>query len=111
MRIFLLPLVAMTFPAHAAPPPPCVAAGMPACADVDTVVPLAPGETPGDVIILTGNVTDGRFAVSEHELPPSRPARPSMALPPPKRDDCDSFQTVVRTGEARTARQAERSPG
>ena len=95
-----LPLLAMTIPAHAAwlhqcpagtdgaPPryvvddrehaPGCTSVALAAGADVDAVYPLAPGETPEDVIVLNGNVTDGRFAVSEHELPSATrgPARP-----------------------------------
>jgi hypothetical protein len=84
MRILLLSLFAMTLPAHAAPPHDCPAGRMPGCAgaQVDTVVPLAPGETPEDVILLHGNVVDGRFAVSEHELPSSKaaPERPAPIL-------------------------------
>jgi hypothetical protein len=102
MRTLLvsLPLLAMTIPAHAAwlhqcpagtdgaPPryvvddrehaPGCTSAALAAGADVEAVFPLAHGETPEDVIVLNGNVTDGRFAVSEHELPSATrgPARP-----------------------------------
>jgi hypothetical protein len=91
---FLLPLslFAMTLPAHAAWLHQCAADGapryvandqprMPGCTSValppgtqvETLYPLAPGETPENVILLHGNVADGRFAVSEHELPASRP--------------------------------------
>ncbi|NIA54011.1 hypothetical protein HAV22_10180 [Massilia sp. TW-1] len=102
MRTLLvtLPLLAMTIPAHAAwlhqcpaatdgaPPryvvddrehaPGCTSVALVAGADVDAVYPLAHGEMPEDVIVLNGNVTDGRFAVSEHELPSTArgPARP-----------------------------------
>lgn len=102
MRTLLvsLPLLAMTIPAHAAwlhqcpagtdgaPPryvvddrehaPGCSSVALVPGADVDAVYPLAPGETLEDVIILNGNVTDGRFAVSEHELPSAArgPTRP-----------------------------------
>ncbi|MCS0581599.1 hypothetical protein NX784_08340 [Massilia pinisoli] len=102
MRTLLvsLPLLAMTIPAHAAwlhqcpaatdgaPPryvvdgrehaPGCTSVALAPGADVEAVYPLAPGETPDDVIVLNGNVTDGHFAVSEHELPSATrgPARP-----------------------------------
>jgi len=102
MRTLLvtLPLLAMTIPAHAAwlhqcpagtdgaPPryvvdgrehaPGCTSVALAAGAEVEAVYPLAHGETPEDVIVLNGNVTDGRFAVSEHELPSTArgPARP-----------------------------------
>ena len=93
----LLPLLAMTLPAHAAslhqcaadgPPryvvddrarmPGCTSVALPPGAQVETVYPLAPGETPENTILLHGNVADGRFAVSEHDLPSSAtgPERP-----------------------------------
>jgi hypothetical protein len=99
-RLFLplfLPLLAMTLPAHAASLHQCAADGkpryvvddharMPGCtsvalppgAQVETLYPLAPGETPENTILLHGNMADGRFAVSEHELPSSKtgPERP-----------------------------------
>jgi hypothetical protein len=99
---YLLPLslLSMTLPAHAAWLHACPAGGgaapryvvsdqprivgctsvaLAAGAQVETVYPLAPGEVPDDLIVLHGNVTDGRFAVSEHELPASQPGpgRPS----------------------------------
>jgi hypothetical protein len=102
MRTLLvaLPLLAMTIPAHAAwlhqcpagtdgaPPryvvddrdhaPGCTSVALAPGADVETIYPLAPGETADDVIVLNGNVTDGRFTVSEHDLPSAAPgpARP-----------------------------------
>ncbi|SDE41772.1 hypothetical protein SAMN05428966_108240 [Massilia sp. PDC64] len=93
----LLPLFAMTLPVHAAslhqcaadgPPryvvddqarmPGCTSVALPPGAQVETLYPLAPGETPENIILLHGNVADGRFAVSEHELPSSKtgPERP-----------------------------------
>jgi hypothetical protein len=103
MRTLLvtLPLLAMTIPAHAAwlhqcpaatdgaPPryvvddrghaPGCTSVALAPGAEAEAIYPLAPDETPEDVILLHGNVTDGRFAVSEHELPSAAggPARPA----------------------------------
>ena len=92
IRRFLLPLLAMSIPVHAATLHQCAADGkpryvvgdeasMPGCtsvalppgAEVETLYPLAPGETPENTILLHGNVADGRFAVSEHDLPSSKP--------------------------------------
>src|SRR5437763_4632770 len=42
-------------------------------ARVETLRLLDPGETPARTILLHGNVVEGRFAVSEHELPPAQP--------------------------------------
>jgi hypothetical protein len=102
IRRLLLPLLAMTLPAaHAAslhqcaaggPPryvvndqarmPGCTSVALPPGAQVETVYPLAPGETPENTILLHGNVADGRFAVSEHELPSSKPG-PERPAPMP----------------------------
>jgi hypothetical protein len=99
IRRLLLPLLAMTLPAHAASlhqcpaetggtpryvvddqarMPGCASVALPPGAQVETLYPLAPGETPENTILLHGNVADGRFAVSEHELPSSKtgPERP-----------------------------------
>jgi hypothetical protein len=90
MHKLLLPLslLALTAPAHAAWLHQCPAgavvsdaAGMPGCtsvalppgAQVESLYPLAPGETPDNVILLHGNMADGRFAISEHDLPSSTP--------------------------------------
>ena len=92
IRRLLLPLLAMTLPAHAASlhqcpadgapryvvddqprKPGCTSVALPPGAQVETVYPLAPGETPETTILLHGNVADGRFAVSEHDLPSSKP--------------------------------------
>ena len=51
----------------------CTSVALAPGAQVETLYPLAPGEMPEDVILLHGNVADGRFAVSESELPSSRP--------------------------------------
>jgi hypothetical protein len=50
---------------------------LPSPAAVETLYPLAPGETPGATILLLGDVSDGRFAVGEHELPAPAAAAPS----------------------------------
>lgn len=59
--------------------PGCTSVALAPGAGVETLYPLGAGETPEDVILLHGNVADGRFAVSESELPSSRPglARPA----------------------------------
>jgi hypothetical protein len=101
IRRLFFPLLAMTLPAHAAslhqcatdgPPryvvddqarmPGCTSVALPPGAQVDTLYPLAPGDTPENTILLHGNVVDGRFAVSEHELPSSTPG-PERPAPMP----------------------------
>jgi hypothetical protein len=62
--------------------PGCTSVPLAPGAQVDALVPLAPDETPDGVILLHGAVTDGRFAVGEHELPSSQPA-PERASPMP----------------------------
>jgi len=62
--------------------PGCTSVALAPGARVETLYPLAPGETPEDVILLHGNVADGRFAVSESDLPPSRPG-PERPAPMP----------------------------
>lgn len=104
IRRFLFPLLAMSMPAHAAtlhqctaadgPPryvvndqarmPGCTSVALPPGAQVETLYPLAPGETPENTILLHGNVADGRFAVSEHELPSAQPG-PERPGPMPLR--------------------------
>jgi hypothetical protein len=103
IRRLFFPLLAMTLPAHAAslhqcaadgPPryvvddqprkPGCTSVALPPGAQVETLYPLAPGETPETTILLHGNVADGRFAVSEHELPSSAPG-PERPAPMPLR--------------------------
>jgi hypothetical protein len=98
MQRFLLPLLLMTSPVHAAWLHQCPASGsaprylvndqasLPGCASValppgarvEAVYPLAPQDRPGATILLHGNVENGSFAVSEHELPQpeSTPAPP-----------------------------------
>jgi hypothetical protein len=49
-------------------------------ARVESLYPLDPGESPARTILLHGNVAQGRFAVSEHELPA---AQPGPAAPSP----------------------------
>src|SRR5437764_9874457 len=53
--------------------PGCSSAALAPGARVETLYPLDPGETPARTILLHGNVDGGRFAVSEHELPPAQP--------------------------------------
>jgi len=60
--------------------PGCTSVALAPGAQVETLYPLAPGEAPEDVILLHGNVADGRFAVSEHDLPR---ATPGLARPAP----------------------------
>lgn len=62
----------------------CTSVPLPAGAQAETIYPLAPGETPDNTILLHGNVADGRFAVSEHELPSSTP-EPERSGPMPAR--------------------------
>jgi hypothetical protein len=89
MQRFLLPLFLMTSPVHAAwlhqcpasgpaprylvseqaSLPGCASVALPAGARVETVYPLGPQDRPGATILLHGNVENGSFAVSEHELP------------------------------------------
>jgi len=62
--------------------PGCTSVALAPGAQVETLVPLAPGEVPEDVIVLHGNVADGRFAVSEHDLPRAQPG-PERPAPMP----------------------------
>jgi hypothetical protein len=62
--------------------PGCTSVALAPDAQVETLYPLAPGEVPEDVILLHGNVAEGRFAVSEHDLPSSKP-RPERPAPMP----------------------------
>jgi hypothetical protein len=52
----------------------CTSLALPPGARVDTLFPLAQGEEVERTILLHGRVREGRFAVSEHVLPSSRPA-------------------------------------
>lgn len=125
MRMLLvsLPLLAMTIPAHAAwlhqcpaatdgaPPryvvdgrehaPGCTSVPLAPGAEAETVYPLAPGETLDDVIVLNGNVTDGRFAVSEHELP-------STARGPARPEPMPMHKNLLQSMDARTFGVEER---
>ena len=60
--------------------PGCSSVALAPGARVESLYPLDPGETPARTILLHGNVADGRFAVSEHELPA---AQPGPAAPSP----------------------------
>lgn len=60
------------------------ALALPAGAQVESLYPLDPGETPASTILLHGNLSEGRFAVSEHALPGATPApAPGGALSAP----------------------------
>jgi hypothetical protein len=89
MQRFLLPLLLMTSPVHAEWLHHCPASGSaprylvdgqasrPGCASlplapgarVESVYPLGPEDHPGPTILLHGNIENGSFAVSGHELP------------------------------------------
>ena len=62
--------------------PGCTSVVLAPGAQVETLYPLAPGEVPEDVIVLHGNMTDGRFAVGEHDLPSSKPGPERLAPMP-----------------------------
>jgi hypothetical protein len=66
-RVLLGLLLIMSASAQAALPPG---------ARVETLVPLAPGEQVEHTILLHGRMREGRFDVSEHVLPSSRPGAP-----------------------------------
>jgi hypothetical protein len=53
--------------------PGCRSAALPPGARIDTLFPLAPDEQVERTILLHGRPREGRFAVSEHVLPSSRP--------------------------------------
>jgi hypothetical protein len=52
----------------------CASLALPPGVRVETLFPLAPGEQVERTILLHGRLREGRFAVSEHVLPSSRPA-------------------------------------
>jgi hypothetical protein len=56
--------------------PGCASVALPPGARVETLFPLAPHAQVEDTILLHGRVREGRFAVSEHVLPSSRPGTP-----------------------------------
>jgi hypothetical protein len=56
--------------------PGCRGIALPPGSKVDTLFPLAPQEEIERTVLLHGRVRDGRFAVSEHVLPSSRPGAP-----------------------------------
>jgi len=60
----------------------CASVALPAGARVETLFPLAPGEQIEHTILLHGRVREGRFAVSEHLLPSSRPGIQRRGLMP-----------------------------
>jgi len=125
MRTLLvsLPLLAMTIPAHAAwlhqcpaatdgaasryvvddreNAPGCTSVALAAGAEAEAVYPLAPGETLDDVIVLNGNVTDGRFSVSEHELP-------SAARGPARHEPMPLHKNLLQSMDVRTFGVEER---
>jgi hypothetical protein len=56
--------------------PGCASVALPPGARIETLFPLAPREEVEDTVLLHGRVREGRFAVSEHVLPSSRPGTP-----------------------------------
>ena len=54
----------------------CTGIALPPGARIETLFPLAPQEEIERTVLLHGRVRDGRFAVSEHLLPSSRPGTP-----------------------------------
>jgi hypothetical protein len=66
---YLLPMLLTIAPAHAASVPPGVDP-----AQVLAVYPLPRDARPEQLIVLQGVEKDGRFEISEHTLPASRPA-------------------------------------
>lgn len=62
--------------------PGCSSIALPAGARVETLFPLAPDEDIERTILLHGRLREGRFAVSEHVLPSSRPGVPKPGLMP-----------------------------
>ena len=62
--------------------PGCTGIALPAGARVETLFPLGPTEEIERTILLHGRQREGRFAVSEHLLPSSRPGIPKPGLMP-----------------------------
>lgn len=62
--------------------PGCASIPLPPGARVETLVPLAPHDEVEDIILLHGGMREGRFAVSEHLLPSSRPGTPQSGPMP-----------------------------
>lgn len=60
----------------------CSGVLLPPGARVETLFPLGPDENVERGILLHGRVRDGRFAVSEHVLPSSRPGAPKRGAMP-----------------------------
>jgi hypothetical protein len=56
--------------------PGCRSLALPPGARIETLFPLAPHEEIERTVLLHGRVREGRFAVSEHVLPSSRPGTP-----------------------------------
>ena len=62
--------------------PGCTSIALPAGARVESLFPLGPNEEIERTILLHGRVREGRFAVSEHVLPSSRPGIPKPGIMP-----------------------------
>jgi hypothetical protein len=60
----------------------CTSLALPAGVRVETLFPLAPNEQIERTVLLHGRLREGRFAVSEHVLPSSRPAAAGPGLTP-----------------------------
>jgi hypothetical protein len=65
----------------------CTSVALPAGARIETLFPLAPHEEVERTVLLHGRVREGRFAVSEHLLPSSRPNTPPQDIAMPLRAD------------------------
>jgi hypothetical protein len=62
--------------------PGCTSTALPPGARVETLFPLGPAEEVERTVLLHGRVREGRFAVSEHVLPSSRPGVPKPGIMP-----------------------------
>ena len=62
--------------------PRCTSSALPPGARVETLFPLGSAEEIERTILLHGRVREGRFAVSEHVLPSSRPGVPKPGIMP-----------------------------
>jgi hypothetical protein len=75
--------------------PGCTGIALPPGARVETLFPLAPDEQVERTILLHGRVRDGRFAVSEHLLPSSRPGAPGRGAMPLRTNLLEGMQLRV----------------
>jgi hypothetical protein len=70
----------------------CTGIALPPGARVETLFPLAPDEQVERTILLHGREREGRFAVSEHVLPSSRPGTPTRGTMPLRANLLDGMQ-------------------